>query len=768
MEGLYTEPFEFYFTEGSNTVTIELRNGPVAIGAIRILPPVSYPPYENYLQQHSGQTAVSGVEILVQAEDTLYKSDTVLYPVYDRSGADTIPNDPTRLKLNTLGGQPWKEPGQYAVWEVPVEKAGLYKIGIRARQNLARGLVSNRRLYINGEVPFAEVGCIEFPFSDQWQFLTLGDGAREFLFYLDEGINEIKLEVVPGRLGDVIAQLEDVSFTLNYLYRKILMITGSDPDAYRDYQLELEVPFLLETFNDAMERVKLNRTEIERMSGQGLMEGAAIMNTLVVQLEGFLKKPATIPVRLSNYQQNISSFADFIYSLKGQSLEIDYMSLYSQEKTTFGMKTGFFNQLLYHIRAFFGSFTTDYTSIGDVSVREEAITVWINRGRDQVQVVKELTDNFFTPVTNIPVNVKLVQQGLIPAILSGRGPDVALFIEGNEIVNYAARNGLVALNNENTYNDVSARFNPQALVPYEYNGGIYAIPISENFPMLFCRTDIFQELGIDVPETWDEFYNALAVIQKNNMSVGVPNVVSGNQMNTNNSIFAMLLYQRGGQYFNDARSRTTFAGADAVEAFKQWTGFYSKYSLPTEYYFYQRFRMGEMPMGIEAYTMFNMLSIAAPEIKGMWRMYPLPGTVTSNGVNKTGVAGGTCAVMLRDVKNKENAWKFIDWFTNTDTQTQYGLQIEALLGPSGRYDTANVDAFERLPWTNDQAHLIKEQWDQIVELPQTPGSYYIDRNLTNAFRRVVYNNKNHRESLLYYTREINAEIQRKRQEFGLE
>lgn len=52
-------------------------------------------------------------------------------------------------------------------------------------------------------------------------------------------------------------------------------------------------------------------------------------------------------------------------------------------------------------------------------------------------------------------------------------------------------------------------------------------------------------------------------------------------------------------------------------------------------------------------------------------------------------------------------------------------------------------------------------------LPQVPGGYYVDRNLTNAFRRTVFYNRNYREALLEYNREIQLEITRKRREFGL-
>lgn len=48
--------------------------------------------------------------------------------------------------------------------------------------------------------------------------------------------------------------------------------------------------------------------------------------------------------------------------------------------------------------------------------------------------------------------------------------------------------------------------------------------------------------------------------------------------------------------------------------------------------------------------------------------------------------------------------------------------------------------------------------------PAIPASYYINRNLTNAFRKVVINGYTPRESLLSYNKIINSEITRKNNE----
>lgn len=91
-----------------------------------------------------------------------------------------------------------------------------------------------------------------------------------------------------------------------------------------------------------------------------------------------------------------------------------------------------------------GSFFEDYDSIGAVS-NEKPVEVWINIGRDQAQVIKDMADSMFTPKTGIPVNVSLVKQSLIQATLSNSGPDVVVFVAANDPVNLAARGAIVDL-----------------------------------------------------------------------------------------------------------------------------------------------------------------------------------------------------------------------------------------------------------------------------------------------------------------------------------
>jgi len=124
--------------------------------------------------------------------------------------------------------------------------------------------------------------------------------------------------------------------------------------------------------------------------------------------------------------------------------------------------------------------------------------------------------------------------------------------------------------------------------------------------------------------------------------------------------------------------------------------------------------------------------------------------------------------MFKNTKDKEAAWEFLKFFTSAEAQARYGLELEALMGASARHATANKEAFNDLPWTRKEKVNLLEQWKQIQGIPEVPGSYYTSRGFINAFRTTVYNNANSNEALLTQNRDINYEIQRKYEEFGIE
>ncbi|HCA30599.1 MAG TPA: hypothetical protein DEP23_14120 [Ruminococcaceae bacterium] len=212
------------------------------------------------------------------------------------------------------------------------------------------------------------------------------------------------------------------------------------------------------------------------------------------------------------------------------------------------------------------------------------------------------------------------------------------------------------------------------------NDGVYGIPSTESFEMLFIRKDIFAEMELPLPRTWDDLLDLAPILQRKNMQVGM------------SVKFSDLVFQYGGTYYNEDLTQVTFNENSSVEAFKLLTSFFTDYGFPKTFDFVTRFRNGEIPIGIMPYTTYNTISYSAPEINGLWGMYPLLGTVREDGaIDNSGVVNpDTVSVIFENTNKLEEAWKFLQWWSDSETQAAYGLQIESQLGVASRYSTANI------------------------------------------------------------------------------
>lgn len=777
-DGYYQEPFEFFFSKGTNTITLESSKEPMKIGKITLTRCEEIPSYEEYLESYALQgvsSALANIFLKVQAEDALYKSDSTLYPIADRTSPISEPYSPSKTRLNEIGGTNWKTVGQWISWEVEAPESGFYTLALRYRQNINTGVTVVRSLSIDGEIPFKEASELKFLYKNDWQMKRLAPNANStdyepYTIYLEKGTHEIKLEVSLGsELSEIIRRTDLTISELNRSYRQLLMIIGSSPDTMRDYQLETKAPEALSILKTQYQEIKQIRELLSVYTEGAGSSSFATIDNLTNQLEKMINDPRTIAKQWSAFKDNIVSLGSWELSMKEQPLEIDYLMLCSPDTELPEAEASFIAKVVHEIKQFAASFVEDYDSIGEV-YGEDSLEVWIladgsnvtsmtGGGRDQATVIKQLADNYFVPNSGIPVNIKLVNKDvLLSATLAGEGPDVALNVAGKEPINYALRNAVADLTQFDDFEEVTGWFHENAFEQFTFEDGVYALPQTMSFHVMFYRADILKELGLEVPNTWDEFYEALSVIQKNNMNVGIfPDYTT----------FAMFLYQHGGSYYSEDGTESGLNTEEAVDAFKQWSGNYVNYKMPVTFDFANRFRTGEMPLAIGDYTNYNYLSVFAPEIRGLWGFTVVPGFETDEGMDRSVSAWETAAIIMETSEQKENAWEFLKWWMSTETQSDYGNEIESVLGVSGRVATANLEALENLPWSSKDYRQLLRQMQEVKAIPEIPGSYYTERNIKNAFYTVYNNNEDPRETLQDIVKTINSEIDAKRKEFGL-
>lgn len=778
IDGLFNEPLEFYMEAGEHTITFESEKAEFAVKSFifyQYEAPAAYTaPSDSDLTQAQGQ------KITLEGETAAYKSSRTLYPTADKSSYLTSSangSSPTKTRYNTIGSGSWTQSTQTVTWEFNVDKAGYYKIGIRGRQDQMRGMYSNRRLYVNGEVPCLEANQIKFYYDTDWSITTpKSENGDDLYFYLQAGTNTISLEAVPGEIGEIMGNLDELVYNINSYYRQIRQITGPDPDEYNNYMIDTAIPSIIPDFKEYAKTLRDKKAEIEKLSGSGGTE-AETLEKMAIVLDKCIKKPDLIPEMMSQIKDNITSVSSFVNQYREQPLEVDMIEVATSDQDFTSCDKSFFGSLGFGFKGFIGSFFEDYNALSDED--ESAMECWVMLGRDNAEALQQLISSEYNPTAKTKINLKLVQGGIVEATFAGKGPDLALFMGGDFPIQLAARGVLTDLTTFSDFDEVKTRFADDATVLYQYNGGTYGLPCDQTFPMLFYRSDILSEYGIDPAtdlNTWDGLLNCLPTLQRNYLEVGLilPVMTSTGGTTQVSAItepgntFAMLLLQQGLNYYNEEQTKTTFDTQEAVNAFDTWTKFYTTYSFQQTYDAFTRFRTGDMPVVIQNYTFYNQLSVAAPEIKGCWGFQPVPGTVQEDGtINHAANSNGSGAIIFTKAADQEGAWDFIKWFTSTDAQVKYGNNIESILGTMGRYATANEEALQQLSWTTSEVNLLLDQLNSQVEIPIIPASYGVTRNVMNAFRAVVNDYDNARDTLFWYNKDINDEITRKLEDLGL-
>ncbi len=786
--GFHTEAFEFVLTEGENTISLEGKNGTIAISEIILSPAEDVLTYKEYADKYAGKPEGSGT-IKIEAEYTDAASDKTIYPIEDSASALTSPHDASRTVLNTIGGGKWQNAGQWVTYKFRVEKSGMYELVFRFKQDVLDGMFVSRTLslyseglaegadgYYNG-VPFEEARNITYNYGDNWQVTSATAGETAFSFYFEEGTTyTLKLEVTLGDMADIINTVQSALDHINDDYLTILQLTGTEPDNYRDYGFSRIIPDTLKDM--ALQAIVLDNEEDAKNGypvgvAQRLTELAGQKSSNV----GTLQKVADILKDMSSDEDEIASSLErlktyigtlgtFLSDAQTQPLQLDYILVQPAEEKLPKANANFFASFGYEISRFFWSFFRDYDHVGAMEeTTDESLEVWLATGRDQFQVIRSLINSDFTSVTGYTVELKLVAGGtLLPSILANQGPDVYHGMGQSDVINYAIRSAILPIEGFEDFDTVKTSFNDAAmlvlgLADAEGTMHYYGLPEQQGFAMMFVRIDILAELGESIPETWDDLMSLVPKLQAKNMEIG---------LTTDTYIH---LYQAGGQLYADDGMRVNLNSKLALTSFAKMCKYFTDYGFPYTYNAANRFRTGEMPILIGDYTgLYNQLKVFATEIEGKWVMVPVPGTLQADGtVNNCAVSSVNASVLVKGSEDKADAaWAYLKWFTGPDCQIEYSNEMVAIMGPSAKHNTANIEALASLPWTTDEYSRIKAQFDNLASIPNYPGSYIIDRYLGFAFLAAYNDGEGAAQALLSYVPIINKEITRKRAEFGLE
>jgi ABC-type glycerol-3-phosphate transport system substrate-binding protein len=765
---LHSEPLKFHLVKGNNIVSITKLDGAFFLGEIEISNKKELISYQDYVNMNNNN-ATSKYNQKYEAEHFYYKNDATI-----QAGTNTDPSvtpfSVSYIKLNVMGADSYNESGQSVSYKIEVPTSGYYYLTFKVLQN-DKYTTSYRTLYVNGKIPFKEAAHLPFAYSPSWQNVTLhGLNGEPYAIYFDKDQENIITLAVDGSLTRPISEhLYKLTSEINALGLDIKAVTGNNVDANIDWDMKEFFPTIdedilgwINTINDIIDYSK---------SIYGYKEDSYQINdyrVAISKLRTLYNDINQIPKRLSLLSEGSSSAAQLlanrISNVTNQPLIVDSFVVHSSDYKVKNVNVTWYNKLGVSIQRFFNSF---FSNDRYASSKDDEVEIWVNRSRQYVDLMQKLADEQFTKETGIKVKMSIMQDEgkLLLANSANKQPDIALSVSSWIPQDYGTRGAILELNNLEGFSEVMSYYKDEQLIPLTYNNQLYGLPETENFFVLYYRKDTLNKLGLDVPDTWDDVLKMLPILKRYGMNFYIP--LSNSSSLKSFDTTAPFIYQFNGKIYSDDGTSAAIDDENTIKALTFMTNLYKEYSLPYQVSnFFNEFRYNKIPIGISDIGTYLQLLNAAPEISGLWDIAVVPGIKDENGnVNRS--MGGTqsSSMIFKKSTKQDEAWQFLKWWMSTPTQVEFASRLTNTYGKKYLWNSANMEAFKLLNWKTEHKLTILAQWEHLKEVPKIPGSYIVERELSNIYNDVVFNDYNLRSRVSDALITMNKEIKRKMIEF---
>ncbi|MBQ8160353.1 MAG: extracellular solute-binding protein [Clostridia bacterium] len=758
-------PFLFEMTKGDHALHLTLQEGAVTLAGLSVRARKTIPAYEGQADEGDGLIILEGEKIYSRNKSSIRAAgefDPVLTPY-----------ETEHRRMNYLDGASFDTAGDEVTWHLTAEKEGWYRILFHYRQNVKADFPVFADVLIDGELQSVESRQIPFDYATSFTYApvetSLGDVQT---FYLTAGEHDLTLRLNNALLLPVYEVINKVLGEINGLSLEVVRLTGGvTTDRYRDYELLTYIPDLVEILNGWADELD---TAVDRMKAYSSTSSGSAFSSLTMaadQLRRLALKPEDLPRRLSELSTGSNSaarmLAQQLQDIAQNDLSIDRI-LICQASSELPEDLSFLQNTSLKVSRFFTSFGSQDYSVGNGT--EGHLQVWMGRSRQYLEIVQNMVDSMFTPLSGIAVDLSIMPDAnkLVLANAAGTAPDVVLSLQYVVPSYLNIRGALYDLTQFPDFPEIAQRFSPGLFIPYTLGEGIYAMPETVNFWVQFYRKDILSALNIEVPDNMEQVKMMLPELQRRNMNYYFPTAGMVGMKVFPGTL--PLILQSGGSIYGDTIGDTTLDSEESLRGFREMTELFTIYNMPTDVPspgFYQQFRDGTLPIGIADLATYNLLLNAAPELDGMWDISLFPGLLDDEGnVLRWTTGGAETMAILSKTEMPEEAWTFLKWWSSAETQSTFGNLLQSTYGSEYIWPTANREAFESLPLKSAHKATILSQMEWMTEAPWVLGTYMLERELSNAFISVAVDGVDARRALDTAVKRINRETYRKLEEFG--
>jgi len=754
-------PLLFHLQAGENI--IQIRNeaardvwlGDLHIYSMRDLPAYAAPTSDT----HQGFITVNSISYT--------RKNSSFIGLMGWRNASLYPFHPVDRMINTLD---LPQAGNEVFFEIYVPYAGYYAFAMHAA-TVNRDFPSFVTLRINGEIPFAEAAS--FPLNPSGfnrlsnYVFTSEDGTPLYVF-LTAGTHEISIRQELSPLAEELAKLRLLIDHINQFNLDIRRVTGREIDANRTWRLTRYIPET-EAFLEAYEVILRSISSSLNVHSQGNSGAQSNIVTGIALLHRLME----FPDRLPEYLDVLSGTNASVLQMVGVSLDnllttgIVVNALYVGSMYDLPRETA-----AAHVRlgaGFQHLLATQTSDRFNVNNRDGVLHVWANYSPMHMSIIRQFIDTRFTPETGIEIDISFMPDipGQNPLILSraaGTNPDVAMGLGFWQPFEIGARGALHDFTQQDDFWYFMGDFVPGGLPAFMFNEGVYGVPENVNFALTVYRTDIFGQLGIEPPDTWEDVAAIQAELLRFNMSFFKPIATGPGRKNFWQT--APLIYQHGGRLYHDDGRHTAIDEAAAVRAISQLGDLFNISALHEHIpVFFNSFRFNQTPVGIISAPEYMLLQYAAPEIWGQWNIAPFPGTIQEDGsISRYFIMNGTSSIIFENSDMIDEAWSFLKWFLSYEIQRDFAFELfsnyHMLWLPS------NIAALSQLPLDHNHLEIILDSMQWMRDPPRSPGHYILERRLSDIWNSIVFEGASPRTAIDSSVIEINREFNRRMIEFG--
>lgn len=754
-------PLYFELEEGLNTIELSTNAfNDTYLGSLTVEQPKELISYEEYMDLH--EEVYPDQTIVVNSIEYVSKNSPFVRPDSDKT-PDATPFDNTNKVINVLEG--WEDAGQEIVFNIDVPESGYYSI-------YTHGIVYEydfsifRSIRINGEIPFEEASNLEMKETDEDYDVT----EFEYKFYFEAGANTISFK---NEIGKFSQALDDFQYLINHINDFSLEVkksSGSNIDEDRTWNFTETIPETESYLKAYQDIIKYNVVRLSQYATTNdLSFKLSYLTKAVRVLDEILEEPDDLPLYVDDLYMGSGSvnqlLGDSIQFLSSSSYTFDLFILSNENQHTYNAT--FFENISYSLTSFFSSFSNDkYTLKEDPN----SIQIWVGRQTTYVDVMQKMIDQEFTPQSGIRVDLSVMPNvdKLVLSSAAGNTPDGALGLASYVPYKLALRGTLKDLTEFEDFWTYSAdKFVPGSYIPYAINEGVYAMPETLTFNALVYRTDIFEKLELEVPNTWDDVIGLLPKLQRYDMNFYYPTAGGGSIKWFYQT--TPFIYQNGGQIYSDNGYEVDLTSKEAIAGIEFLGNLFTTYSLPEQVpSFYNDFRYSKLPVGIVDFNTYVSLKNAAPEIEGKWQLSDYPGTINqlTGEINRSYVGNGTSGIIFDNKDKVDDVWTFFKWWESEKTQTDFAYDLYTTYGPLYLWLPANYNAVENLPIDALDKDVILRQIEWLRDVPRTPGQYMVERGLSDIWNEMVFDSYSARYAIDRQVLIMNREIRLKMTEFG--